>query len=147
MKEELRYYPPPEASVFLKEQGIKAGEQTLAKYRSIGGGPKFAYFGRYPRYREDWLLEFAQSRISRPVHSTSEPRATRKAVVLDPHDADAGAAAKPLTGAKKAPPPQPSKLKAAASRNRTRGVTPAARPRRVRLTDARGAGGILSPAE
>src|SRR5262249_32647147 len=61
------YYDPPVASDFLRDQGIQHCEQTLAKLRCGGGGPKFAYFGRFVRYRRDWLVDYARSRISGPL--------------------------------------------------------------------------------
>jgi hypothetical protein len=71
---EPRYFDPDEASAFLKERGGRGApkKSTLAKYRVVGGGPKFAHFGRFPRYREDWLLEWLQERYSQPKRSTSD---------------------------------------------------------------------------
>jgi hypothetical protein len=72
-EEQRRFHPPASASAYLRDRhNLKQSEQTLAKLRSIGGGPRFSYFGRYPEYREDWLDEYAASRISGPVGSTSE---------------------------------------------------------------------------
>jgi hypothetical protein len=78
LEQELPYYDPQTASAYLKRGGLKTEPQTLAKYRSAGGGPKFAYFGRFPRYREDWLEEYARSRISCPLRSTSEAESRRQ---------------------------------------------------------------------
>jgi hypothetical protein len=71
---EPRYFDPDEASAFLKERGGRGApkKSTLAKYRVVGGGPQFAHFGRFPRYREDWLLEWLQERYSHPKRSTSD---------------------------------------------------------------------------
>jgi hypothetical protein len=77
VEQELPYYDPRAASAYLKKRGLRTEPQTLAKYRSAGGGPKFAYFGRFPRYREDWLEEYARSRISGPLRSTSEAASRR----------------------------------------------------------------------
>jgi hypothetical protein len=76
-EDEFPYYDPPDASDFLRDQGIQHGEQTLAKLRCGGGGPKFAYFGRFVRYRRDWLVDYARSRISGPLGSTSEAKSRR----------------------------------------------------------------------
>jgi hypothetical protein len=43
---------------------------ALAKKCSIGGGPKFQHYDRFPR--RDWLDEYANGRISAPERSTSE---------------------------------------------------------------------------
>jgi hypothetical protein len=77
-KDELPYYDPPVASKFLRDRGIQHSEQTLAKLRCGGGGPKFAYFGRFVRYREDWLIDYACRRISGPVQSTNEAKSPRQ---------------------------------------------------------------------
>jgi hypothetical protein len=76
---EFPYYDPPVASDFLRDQGIQHSEQTLAKLRCGGGGPKFAYFGRFVRYRRDWLIDYARSRISGPLNSTAEAKSFRSA--------------------------------------------------------------------
>jgi hypothetical protein len=76
---EFPYYDPPIASDFLRDQGIEHSEQTLAKLRCGGGGPKFACFGRFVRYRQDWLVDYARSRISGPLDSTSEAKSFRSA--------------------------------------------------------------------
>jgi hypothetical protein len=70
-----KYYPPREAARFLTEEMRDPhGAAYLAKLRCRGGGPTFEYFGRFPRYREDWLQDYALSRRSGPRRSTSEPR-------------------------------------------------------------------------
>jgi len=74
-EEQHRYFDPIEASAYLKKKGLPAEPQTLAKYRSQGGGPLFSLFGRFPRYRQDWLDEFAELRISGPMRSTSDRQA------------------------------------------------------------------------
>jgi hypothetical protein len=70
---DLIYYDTRGASRFLIDvMNERIGPATLNKLRCTGGGPTFEYFGRFPRYREDRLREFALSRRSGPVHSTSE---------------------------------------------------------------------------
>jgi hypothetical protein len=76
-KGELPYYDPSVASEFLRDLGIQHTDQTLAKLRCEGGGPKFAYFGRFVRYRQDWLVDYACSRISGPLGSTIEAKSLR----------------------------------------------------------------------
>ena len=96
------------ASAHLKKKGLQAEPQTLAKYRSQGGGPLFSLFGRFPRYRQDWLDEYAERRISGPIRSTSERQA----------------AAAPRNGAYRRPAhvevEQPAKPRAASPRRRQR---------------------------
>lgn len=70
--EKHKYLSPAETSALLSAMGLSIKTSTLAKYRCIGGGPKFQLFGRFPKYREDWTLEWAQSRLSAPKSSTSE---------------------------------------------------------------------------
>jgi hypothetical protein len=56
----------------LTEAGFQTSDKTLATLACRGGGPKFRKYGRYPVYRWGDALEWAQSRLSAPVHSTSE---------------------------------------------------------------------------
>lgn len=64
-----------EASHYLKDvHGIDRSPATLAKYATIGGGPKYVKAGRTPLYQTDWLDEYAVAITSRPVRSSSELR-------------------------------------------------------------------------
>ena len=56
----------------LTEAGYPTAEATLATLACRGGGPKFRKYGRYPVYHWGDALEWARSRLSRPVTSTSE---------------------------------------------------------------------------
>jgi hypothetical protein len=68
-----QFADPPDAALFLtNEMGQPTSEQTLAKWRCLGGGPVFQRFGRRIKYRKDRLREFALSRISGEQRSTSE---------------------------------------------------------------------------
>jgi hypothetical protein len=71
MAEEEVYLDPDEASAFLVGLGLPHAPSTLKKLRCTGGGPTFVKFGRFARYREDWLREYALSRVSAPMRSTS----------------------------------------------------------------------------
>jgi len=67
------YYDTEEAAEYLtNERGVRTARRTREKLRSIGGGPRFRHFGRFPRYRQDWLDEYAKTRISGTKRSTSE---------------------------------------------------------------------------
>lgn len=59
----------------LQEAGFPVAEATLATKASRGGGPPFSYFGRIPIYTWGPTLEWAHSRLSGPVHSTSDAKA------------------------------------------------------------------------
>jgi hypothetical protein len=69
------YHDPKAASAYLQALGFRMGVGTLAKLRCLGGGPVFCYLGRYPRYREDWLDDWATARMSGPRSSTSQAAA------------------------------------------------------------------------
>ena len=56
----------------LTAAGFPIAPATLATRASRGGGPKFRGFGRHPLYRWGDSLEWARSRLSALVASTSE---------------------------------------------------------------------------
>ena len=61
------------AAEYLREQrGIPCGEKTLAKLACIGGGPVYRLFGRIPLYTRFDLDAHADSKLGKPVRSTSE---------------------------------------------------------------------------
>jgi hypothetical protein len=59
----------------LTEVGFPVSAATLATKAVRGGGPPYQLFGRKPLYRWGAALEWARSRLSRPVTNTSEARA------------------------------------------------------------------------
>jgi hypothetical protein len=62
-----------EAARYIREtHGIPCAPATLAKYACIGGGPAFRKAGKFPIYARDDLDAWAESRLSKPVRSTSE---------------------------------------------------------------------------
>ena len=66
------------AAEYLREKrGIPTSEKTLAKLACIGGGPLYRLFGRIPLYLIADLDAYAEAKISKPVHSTSEYGAGR----------------------------------------------------------------------
>jgi hypothetical protein len=67
-----RFLDPSEAAAFLTEEGHKVSKATLAKWRCLGGGPVYQKFGRLIRYRPSRLTEFAATRVSPELRSTSE---------------------------------------------------------------------------
>jgi hypothetical protein len=52
--------------------GFPTARSTLAKLACHGGGPKFQKYGRVPLYKWSDAVEWARSRLTRPVRSTSE---------------------------------------------------------------------------
>ena len=51
---------------------MRCAEQTLAKYATQGCGPEFHRYGRDVVYAVEKLDEWAESRLSKPVRSTSQ---------------------------------------------------------------------------
>jgi hypothetical protein len=60
------------AAVALTEAGYPTATATLARKASVGGGPPYRKYARYPLYRWGDLLEWAQSRLGPLVTSSSE---------------------------------------------------------------------------
>ena len=56
----------------LTDAGFPVTAATLATKATRGGGPPFRRFGTRPLYRWGDALEWAESRLSKPIHSTSE---------------------------------------------------------------------------
>jgi hypothetical protein len=61
-----------QASQYLAEKGIKRSPKTLSKYRCVGGGPSFRYFGRTPLYDDPGLDRWVEEQLSAPKRSTSD---------------------------------------------------------------------------
>ena len=62
-----------EAAEYLTEVlGTPVSFKTLQKYATVGGGPRYQKFGRRVVYAHDWLREWTESKMSRPVYSSSE---------------------------------------------------------------------------
>ncbi|MER8859050.1 hypothetical protein NKI09_15510 [Mesorhizobium sp. M0757] len=60
------------AAKHLEGKGVKRSPNTLAKLRTIGGGPPFMKFGEEVYYSPAALDVWVEERLSRPVSSTSE---------------------------------------------------------------------------
>lgn len=56
----------------LTAAGYPTAPATLATLATRGGGPPFRKYGRWPVYRWGDALEWARSRLSAPMRSTSE---------------------------------------------------------------------------
>jgi hypothetical protein len=61
------------AGEYLKQTYGVGSRRTLAKLAVVGGGPEMRYIGRLPVYTIAALDEWAQSKISGPRRSTSDP--------------------------------------------------------------------------
>lgn len=61
-------------SYLASAHGIDVAVSTLAKWATVGGGPSMQYSGRIPLYNIADLDDWANSRLSKRVSSTSEAR-------------------------------------------------------------------------
>ena len=66
------YLRREQAAAYLQERYGAYTTETLAKLATIGGGPPFVKFGRFPLYRPEDLETWAISRMSPKVRTTSE---------------------------------------------------------------------------
>ncbi|HYD32098.1 MAG TPA: hypothetical protein VEB64_14755 [Azospirillaceae bacterium] len=65
-----------EASEYLRlAHGIEVKPATLAKWASVGGGPRFQRLNRSPLYPVSELDAWALAKLSDPMQSTSEAAA------------------------------------------------------------------------
>ena len=60
------------ASEYLKTKYGHGAAKTLAKLRTVGGGPEFRKAGRLVVYTRNALDTWAIGRLSRPLRSTSD---------------------------------------------------------------------------
>jgi hypothetical protein len=70
-----QFLRPPAAAEYLRARYGHGSSKTLAKLRCIGGGPPFRRIGRIIVYEPPGLDEWALSRMSAPLRSTSEAAA------------------------------------------------------------------------
>jgi hypothetical protein len=66
------YLRRSEAAAHLKGRYGAYTADTLAKLACVGGSPVFKKFGPFPVYAQEDLDNWALSRMTRPVRSTSE---------------------------------------------------------------------------
>lgn len=62
----------PQTGAALREAGFPIADKSLATRASRGGGPPYRRFGARVLYRWGDALDWAQSRLSPPIGSTSE---------------------------------------------------------------------------
>ncbi len=67
----MRYLSRSAASEFLTHNGYPVAKNTLQKYATVGGGPKYRHFGKRVLYTPDELLAWAESKLSAPMTSSS----------------------------------------------------------------------------
>ncbi|TIL49090.1 hypothetical protein [Mesorhizobium sp.] len=69
----MKHLNPVAASAYLLEKhGFSRTPVTLRNLRHKGGGPQFLKAGNEIFYRPDLLDDWVESRLSKPVSSTSE---------------------------------------------------------------------------
>lgn len=73
--ETQKYLSRAEAAGFCKSRGMPVAKNTLQKYATTGGGPKYRKFGNRALYTETDLSEWIESRLSEPRSHTSEATA------------------------------------------------------------------------
>jgi hypothetical protein len=61
-----------EAAEYLQQNYGFCSEKSLAKLASVGGGPLYRKAGKFPLYTASDLDDWARSKFSTPVRSTSE---------------------------------------------------------------------------
>ncbi len=66
-----RYLSRKEASEYLESLGLTIAPATLAKYATIGGGPKYYSYNRQAKYAKADLDSWAARRLGEPKDSTS----------------------------------------------------------------------------
>jgi|JI10StandDraft_1071094.scaffolds.fasta_scaffold994943_2 hypothetical protein len=67
-----KFLTRPEAANLLTEFfGIKTSKNTLQKWATVGGGPKYQIFGNRALYQAADLDEWVTGKLSEPRHSTS----------------------------------------------------------------------------
>ena len=70
--------PRDQAAAALTDAGFPTQPATLATKATRGGGPPFQKYGSRVLYRWGSTLDWAQSRLSPPINSTSEARVDRR---------------------------------------------------------------------
>ena len=61
-----------EAASYCQSRGFPVAPASLAKYASVGGGPEFRKFSRFPRYSIEALDAWISSKLSAPRANPSQ---------------------------------------------------------------------------
>ena len=70
--EPKKYLSRREAAQYVEEKGLPLSKNTLQKYATVGGGPKFFKFGRRAVYCREDLNTWISDKLGQSVSSTSE---------------------------------------------------------------------------
>ncbi len=71
--QQKKFLTRPEAAKLLTEFfGIPTSKNTLQKWATVGGGPKYRLFGNRALYQASDLNEWVSSKLTAPRHSTSD---------------------------------------------------------------------------
>ncbi|MFY7819451.1 MAG: hypothetical protein ACOVP3_01225 [Rhodoluna sp.] len=70
--QDKKFYTGVEAAKLASQRGLRLSHRTLAKYRTLGGGPDAYKFGRYVLYHIDALNAWFEARLSKPQRSSSD---------------------------------------------------------------------------
>lgn len=74
------YLRREQAAAYLQKRYGAYTTETLAKLATIGGGPPFRKFGRFPLYAIEDLDLWAESRMTPKIASTSELSSIKKEI-------------------------------------------------------------------
>ncbi|MGD9657097.1 MAG: hypothetical protein AB7U61_05555 [Methylocystis sp.] len=75
MKADPLFLRRPEAAEYLRSKYGFGTKKSLDKLATVGGGPEFRKAGAFAIYEPDKLDEWALSKISAPMKSTSDTEA------------------------------------------------------------------------
>lgn len=68
----MQFMTKKQASEFLtNEMGLPTSDKTLNKFISCGGSPVYQKFGARVVYTKQALIDWANSRLSKPKHNSS----------------------------------------------------------------------------
>ena len=67
-----QFLRPVDAAIFLKSLIGFGAVRSLAKMRVLGNGPVYRKAGRLVLYEQGDLMTCAESKVSSPLHSTSD---------------------------------------------------------------------------
>jgi hypothetical protein len=68
-----RYLRRKAAAEYVRQVwGAPCSPNWLAKLAVVGGGPLFRRAGRIPLYTSDWLDQWMEARLGKPLRSTSD---------------------------------------------------------------------------
>ena len=67
-----KFYTKKQASDFLtNELGLPTSDKTLSKLITCGGSPVYQKFGRRVLYTKEHLIDWANSKLSKPRYNSS----------------------------------------------------------------------------